>query len=357
LYIEYVEGGKSSVSRINKIDEESITNAVIKLTRGSAKKVYYVQGHGEPRIDETGQGGFKDFADALSNEHLTIEGLVLVQKGQVPDDAAAVILASPKVSLQQSEKDALAKYGESGGRLVLLADPENRNVRDVAEIAEKFGITVGGDIVIDQQLKLFSGPQLAVEFLAQQFGSHPITTRLAGSEAPIFSFASSVTASKGDAKSTYVEIIKSGPTSWAEKNLSLIFDNPEAAAAKDADDIAGPVSIAVALERKLESGKSAQSEDVTFDRQTRIVVFGDSTWLQNGYFQAIGNHDLALNVVNWVAGEEGGVAIGPKSLRPSMMPIKQQEYNLILACSFLGPELILLLGLFVWWNRRHLATS
>jgi ABC-type uncharacterized transport system involved in gliding motility auxiliary subunit len=357
LYLEYAEGEKKSVSRVNTIDEQTLTNAILKLTRGAAKKIYYVQGHGEPELDSQEEGGLKEFADILEDEHLKVEGLNIAQKGEIPSDAAAVILAAPKAALRDLEKAALTKYGENGGRVVLFAEPENRAVSDVAEIAGKFGITVGNDILIDQQLQLFAGPQLAVQFFAHQYGAHPITARLSQTAAPIFSFASSVTSGKGDAKSTYAELVKSGPASWAEKNTSLIFDSAEASASKDPDDLAGPVSIAVALERKLDPTEAEKSQEDAFSRQSRIVVFGDTTWILNGSLQTIGNRDLILNVMNWSVGEDGGVAIGPKSMRPSMMPMKDSEYNLILAFSFLGPEVILLMGLFVWWSRRRLVTT
>jgi hypothetical protein len=66
----------------------------------------------------------------------------------------------------------------------------------------------------------------------------------------------------------------------------------------------------------------------------------------------MGNRDLVLNAVNWATGEEGGVAIGPKNIRASVAPIPAATFNIILALSFLGPEVILLLGLFIWWRRR-----
>jgi ABC-type uncharacterized transport system involved in gliding motility auxiliary subunit len=86
LYLEYGEGDSKVINRLNQIDEQSITNAVLKLTRGAARKLYYVQGHGEPSLESQGQGGMKDFADALGDEHITIEGLLLAQTGKVPDD-------------------------------------------------------------------------------------------------------------------------------------------------------------------------------------------------------------------------------------------------------------------------------
>jgi ABC-type uncharacterized transport system involved in gliding motility auxiliary subunit len=89
----------------------------------------------------------------------------------------------------------------------------------------------------------------------------------------------------------------------------------------------------------------------------RVVVFGDATWIENGNLSAMGNRDLILNSINWIMGEEGGVAIGPKSIRASVAPIPQSTFNVILAFSFLGPEIILLFGLFIWWRRRVLPMA
>jgi ABC-type uncharacterized transport system involved in gliding motility auxiliary subunit len=169
----------------------------------------------------------------------------------------------------------------------------------------------------------------------------------------VFSFSSSVIAPKESPKGgSYTELLKSGPNSWAEKNLQGLFNPEGATAASDPEDVKGPVSIAVAYEREVDDA-STESGEEKFKNSTRVVVFGDSTWIENGNLTAMGNRDVALNSVNWVTGEEGGVAIGPKSLRASVAPIPQATYNIMLAMSFLGPELILLFGLFIWWRRRE----
>ncbi len=352
LYVEYGEEPNKGVSRLNQIDEQSITNAIIKLSRGASKKLYYVQGHGEPQLESQGAGGMKEFAAALSDEHVTVEGLLLAQTGSVPQDAAAVFVAAPARPIPQDERDAIIKYANEGGRLVLLANPEDRDSDDIRSIAQAFGITVGDDVILDEQLRLFAGPQVAVQFLAQQFSPHAITTGMTGAEPLVFTFASSVVAPKAsEGGANYVELIKSGKTSWAEKNLSALFDPAGATAARDPSDLTGPVSIAVAMERPVSTAGGAKEEDA-FKKMTRVVVFGDATWAQNGNLTTMGNRDLVLNAVNWALGEEGGVAIGPKSIRASVAPIPQATFNVILALSFLGPELILLFGLFVWWRRK-----
>lgn len=353
LYIEYGEGENKGISRINQIDEQSITNAIIKLSRGASKKLYYVQGHGEPQLESQAAGGMKDFAAALGDEHVTVEGLLLAQTGVVPQDAAAVVLVAPSKPIPQAERDTMIKYANEGGRLLLFANPEERNSDDVRTIAAAFGIAVGDDVILDEQLRLFAGPQVAVQFLAQQFSPHAITTGMTGAEPLVFTFASSVAApTSPEGSANYVELIKSGKNSWGEKNLTALFDPAGGTASRDPDDAKGPVSIAVAMERPVAESAETKSEEESFKKMTRVVVFGDATWVQNGNLTAMGNRDVALNAVNWVLGEEGGVAIGPKSIRVSAAPIPQATFNVILALSFLGPELILLFGLFVWWRRR-----
>jgi ABC-type uncharacterized transport system involved in gliding motility auxiliary subunit len=349
LYLQYGEDDSKLVNRLNQIDEQSITNAVLKLTRGESKKVYYVEGHGEPQLESAAEGGMKEFADALSDESIKVEGLSLAQTGSVPNDAAAVILAAPDRNLPQAELDALSNYAEEGGRLVLLANIEDRNSSSVRDLAEKFGIQVGNDLILDEQLKLFSSPGIGVQFSARAYGVHAITAGLSKSDPPVFSFASSVTERKGAVEgASYTELVKSGARSWAEKNLDLIFSAQEPTAAKDSGDLAGPVSLAVAYEKKLPGAGS----DDSFEKLSRVVVFGDATWVQNGSLAVTGNRDLFLSSVNWTLGEEGGVVIGPKSLRASTARFPVSDFNMILALSFIGPELILLLGLFIWWRRK-----
>ena len=79
VYLEYGEGETKGTSRLNEVSEQTLTNAIIKLTRGEARRVYYVQGHDEPDIQGQDASGLKGFAEAVADEHLTMEGLVLAQ--------------------------------------------------------------------------------------------------------------------------------------------------------------------------------------------------------------------------------------------------------------------------------------
>lgn len=359
VYLEYGEGEAKGVSRINDFSEEAITNALLKLTRGEAKKVYYVSGHDEPSISRDGLQGLKLFAEGISDEHLKVESILLSKFAAVPDDAAAVILASPKKALLQQERDMLKAYVDKGGRLLMFHDP--RTTSDVKDLAAQFGIQVGEDVIIDQVQRLFDAPALGAQPVITTFDSHPIAKSFSPETVVILNIASSVKASgQADATTSYSELAKTGPAAWGEKNLNLVFDAQEPTATLDKDDIAGPVPVAVAYEKRLnakpegeaDSDKEEKKGGDEFDKVARVVVFGDSDFIQNQNIRVYNNRDFALNALNWLVGEEGGLSIRAKSMRASVAPIPRETFMLILASSFVLPELLLILGLFIWWKRR-----
>ena len=352
VYIEYGEGDSKAVSRINEASEEAITNAVVKLQRGVAKKLYYLTGHGEPSLKSVNEDGLKRFADSVADEHLVIEDLFLAQKGDVPTDASAVILVSPQKSLGQGEKDSLIKYAENGGHLLLLSDP--RTTDDIKEIASHFGIEVGKDVVIDQIQRLFEGPALGAQPVVRTYGQHPIARDLTAENITIFNLASTVTA-KGKSENgvTYTDLLKSSPSAWGETNLELLFGGDNADARMEESDVKGPVTLGVVYEKKIKDpSASGDQTDATTEKVSRVVVIGDSDWILNPNLNVYSNRDLIMNCINWIAGEESGISIRPRSLKESVAPITEGDFLKILTASFLIPELILLTGLMVWWRRK-----
>lgn len=356
IYIEY-GAEKKEVSRINDTSEEAITNAIVKLTRGAAKKVYFIEGHREPELIAQDERGIKTFADALSDEHLTVEGLLLAQTGKIPADAKAVILMAPEQALAAAEVDVLVKYVEDGGRLLMFTDPQA--VGSVAEIASKFGIEVRSDVVVDQVQRLFSGPALSAQFMVRDYDmGHQITRSFGQQQVTVFTLASSVAKSdKPVAGAVYSDLVKTGPQAWGETDLEALFSEAAPTAEIGGNDKTGPLNVGIAYEKKLTpAGDQPSSEEAKFDKLGRVVVFGDSDWVRNAGINFYGNRDLALNALNWLVGEEGGLTIRPRSMRASALePLSETVVNSIVIASFIVPELILLFGLFVWWRRRTVS--
>ena len=360
VYVGYGEGDNRAVMRLAEATEEAITNAVIKLSRGESKKIYFVQGHGEVDTQDAEPTGGKDLAAALGDEHFTVETITLSTQTSIPDDAAAVFLLAPKKALLPQEKEMLKKYAESAGRLELASDPMGS--QDVRELAEGFGIEILNNAIVDPQQRIMTGPVLSFEPIVMEYGYHPITKGFTNRNLTVFRLASSVKSKSNPPTGvSYVDLAKTSRFAWGEMNLAAAFDQTNPSAEKGDDDQAGPVALAVAYEKKLEEPAAAGTEntagEASFKKVSRVVVFGDSDFLTNQMLGVYFNRDLILNTVNWLSGEEGGITVRPKSLTASRAPIPSSVYTQILAASLIIPELLLLFGLWVWWGRRTRATA
>src|SRR5579862_8162370 len=68
------------------ISEADVTNAILKVTRNTEKKVCFVTGHGEKSLDDTTQEGYGQMAQNLKKETYTTDTINLVSGKGVPSD-------------------------------------------------------------------------------------------------------------------------------------------------------------------------------------------------------------------------------------------------------------------------------
>jgi len=141
---------------LTEFSESEITNAILKLTRAGGKKVCFSKGHNE-RV-AVGEGaddprGMARAVAALRNETYEVDELMLAQVGSVPDDCNVLVIAGPTRPLLEVEHEALDRYLEGGGAMLVMLDP--RSNTDLAMDLERWGIDVGEDVVFDRSLALF----------------------------------------------------------------------------------------------------------------------------------------------------------------------------------------------------------
>ena len=327
---------------VSDIDEDHVTNAMVKLTRTGEKVVYFVQGHGEGPIegeDGGGRTGFAHAADALRNENYRVELLALVGLADVPEDADVVIVAGASRPFLADELAALDRYLARGGALFALVDPRVRG--NWVDKLRGWGADVGDDIVVD---RIWAAIGRAFMPLAEKYDStQPITKdfRDPRVDQVVFNEVRSVRAKDGAALTA---IVFTGEQSWAERNLARI--ESESAAEMDPDDLAGPVPVMIAGTPAVAGQDGAG--------KARLVVVGDANFAANEFIDAGRNRDLFLNAANWLIGDVEAISIRPNTSRPSRFQLTAQEFAGIRSASlFLLPEAIAVLGVFTWWTRRH----
>jgi ABC-type uncharacterized transport system involved in gliding motility auxiliary subunit len=342
--------GEESVE-IEQPDEPKLTNALVKLTRTGHKKVYFLSGHGERAVEgkeADGKEGFARAADALSNENYRFETLLLAAKGEVPEDADVVVVAGPTRPLLPEEHAALERYLARGGALLVMLDP--RAQTDLYEPLARWGVEVGDDAVVDRVQGLFGQ---AMSPLAGEYGDHEITREMR--EVTLFPMARSVKPREVDGASL-VEIVRTSPNSWAERDLATLFS--EGRAELGGKDLAGPVPIAVAGRPAVDGtpaeGGAGEGEDAPQPGEPRLVVFGDSDFASNQALDAYRNRDLFVNSVNWLLGDVEAISIRPNKSRASRLTLSTEQLSQVRYLSlFVLPEAIAVLGVLAWWSRRR----
>jgi ABC-type uncharacterized transport system involved in gliding motility auxiliary subunit len=329
----------SSPVRVAQFAEAEFTKA-IRSVLTEERKIYMLAGHGEAALDEDEATGFSQMKRLLENENYALSELVLAGDPVVPEDADAVLVVGPDHSLFSGELQALDRYLRGGGALAILADPFV--ISGLEEQVRTWGIELGNDIVIAEQQSLFTGPQLGVQPLVADYGSHPITEKMGPRTVTVFSRARSLRGVDGaDPAPTELVLTQAAPQSWAETDTER-FLSERAVAYDESADRGGPVAIAMATSVSGDDGK-----------QGRLFVAGDSDFARNRFIAEVYNADLFLNAVNWLVGQEEFATIDRKRPRASTAEITWEQFATFRYLSlFLLPELILLLGIVVWWRRR-----
>jgi ABC-type uncharacterized transport system involved in gliding motility auxiliary subunit len=327
-----VRSGKKE-ARAKEIGEESLTNALIEVTRGSARKVYFSKGHGEHAVGDSTERGLKSFADNLKSEGYQTDEILLAENKQMPADAQALVVAGPVASLTDGEAKLVKEWVDNkGGKLVVLVDPGTVTGLESAFVS--WGVVVGKDEVIDPEAQ---NPEVAI---AQQYTEHPITNPRSSpfQLATIFPVARSVSKAPTPPSGwTVIELAKTGARAWGETGSlasgQVKFDPGQ--------DLKGPVPLAVAATHG--SGEN----------ESRVVVVGNSLFAANGYYRLSGNKDFALNAVSWTAKEESRISIRPKQRQANHLFLSaEQKHTMTLFAFDLLPFGLLFAGLVVWQTRK-----
>ncbi len=332
--------------------EQGITNALLKLVKGQHKKIYFLTDHGEHSIDDDSAQGYSILKKALQDDNFVVEKFSILKQGKIPSDASAIVIASPSKDYLPEELKVITDYLKNGGAAIFMIDP----MEDAGFKAylKKWGVILDNDIIIDRSVKLFGGPQLGVFPIVTDYGIHPITKGMDG-KSTIFPMARSLEKfepPKGVTSETFytdlkiTPIAKTSPTAWGETDLKKLFEKHQAEI--DRNDKKGPLTIAMVVEKDLKKkGKNEEQKSI------RIVVIGNSSFVTNKFIQSFYNMDFFLNMVNWLAGEENFITIRPKSTKYSRVNFTEEQMtNMFYLSVLILPELIILLGIFVWSKRR-----
>ena len=331
------ETAKGTV-KATEVTEQGITRA-IRQAVSAKKKIYFLKGHGEASPTDEKASGASAVRGGLEDENVEVAELLLANEKEVPADAGAVIIAGPNHQVSDRELELLDAYLQKGGSVAVFADPTlDTNLE--GQVA-KWGIELEPEVIVEQQLQLFAGPQLGVQPVVSTYGAHPITDKLKG-QPTVFRLARPVKQVPG-ADVTVTELVLTSPESWGESDVAgLLASKP--VSMDPAHDLKGPLAIGAAREFPAPEGGK---------RGGRLVVFGDSDFMRNRYVTQFYNGDLFLNAASWLTGSEEFATIERKRPRVASVNLTLEQFaDFRFLALFALPEAILLLGVVTWWRRK-----
>lgn len=355
---------KDRTERVSSMQEQAVANALVKAITGETRKVYFTQGHGEKDHVSTERTGYSAIAQALSTDNYGVEKVVLAQTREVPADATVLVVAGPATDFLQPEIEAVERYLAKGGKLLALIDPPagtSSTTPLLDGLLQSWGFALGMNIVVDASgIGQLLGTDASVPVVAN-YPPHPITENFQLMTA--FPLARSVVA--GDAATsggrTPEVFAQTGAQSWAETDLVAITSGGgRVELNEDKGDRPGPISLAAAVSAPAteapappppaEGAAPAENKPTP---QSRVVVIGDSDFASNGILGVQGNRDFFQNTVNWLAQQEGLIAIRPREPEDRRITMTAEAQNMVFWLSIFGiPGFIFALGLLNWRGRR-----
>ena len=357
---------EGKTEHINRYLEESVTNALVKVTREGQKNIYFLEGHGEHNVNLTDQAGYNRIMQLLENQSYLVKSFSLLNEVEVPADCSVLVVAGPRTNLVGSEQEAIRDYLDRGGRALFLLNPDYPvESADLSELLARWKVRIGENVVIDESAVGRLPGMNEYMPAVMQYPAHPITRPL-GNTVSFFPLVRSIEpASASDDTVEIQTIAMTGARSWAETSLP---GSPEEAmeyvpALDPGTDEPGPVSIAVAITAVPRALPRRDMATLTpqemamrpeeHEIKTRVVVVGNSSFASNAYIMLPGNGDLALNILNWLAQEEDLLAIRPKSSDTRLVQISlSQMRDIFIITGILSPIGILIAGVMVWWRRK-----
>ncbi len=331
VVVEY----KNRREYVEQQSELAYSNAIIKLTRSHDPIVYYSVGHGELDIDDSSKDGGQFLNKQLQNSLYDLRKVNLATLAKIPKEVDVLMIWGPKSSFFKNELKVIEEFVAGGGQLFVAIDPNlnSDSLESFRSLISKWGIGVSNDLIVDS-VHHISGSNGTVPLVREYNRKHQITSDL--KEAAFFPLSSSVEIIQQNDRVKLLAYSSAYPASWVEKTPREILSGK--IAFNDDKDQKGPAAFAAAWEAVVGSSK--------------VVVFGNSTFVINSYSQFTNNFNLFFNALSWLTNSDlissFNLAVGEN--RPIMIS-KIQLGVIFYFCVIFSP--LALFGFALFWYRRR----
>jgi hypothetical protein len=315
--------------------EMLFTAKLFAVTQAKPLKAYFLQGHGERSPDDKDEiEGYSKLAEIFHRNYVLTDTLNnLLGTNTVPLDCNLLVIAGPYVEFHTNELEKISQYLDQGGRLFALFDIRSTNrVIGLEGILAKWNVRVTHSVVRD--------PNRAIgdtAFSVANFAVQDITKPLIGAQ---------------------LEMVLPRPIERIKPPSEAATDEPQvtelAFSSTNSTLADNPTGTPQAYPLMAAVEKAAPKGVVTERGTTRMLITGDSLFLDNQIIDAGMNADFADSAINWLLERSTFLAgVGPRSVTEYQLVMNRGQLSAVKGI-LLGaiPGGILLFGGLVWLRRR-----
>jgi hypothetical protein len=355
--------------KLTQHNEQAYSNAIQRLARSEERWLVFLTGHGER--NPLGQANYDlgEWGKQLKTKGIKLQPQNLTEQPNIPDNTAALVIASPQVDYLNGEVDIIREYIAKGGNVLWMMEPGP--MHHLQPLADLLGINFFPGTIVDPSTQLvgIDDPRIA---LVSQYPQHPLTQNF--DVLTLFPQARAIFINDDGLGGDKEDNGKDGKNSWDKQPFLLTMprswvETGELSGQIEFDkdsDIKGPLVIGLTLTRSLPaptvasaststtlSADSASDSDTATGKQQRIVIVGDGDFLSNTYIGNGGNMDLGLHIANWLSHDDQLLTIPAKPTGDVSFQLSK-TMQMVIAFGFLVaiPLALAASGFGIWWQRR-----
>ena len=346
--VEFAIHYQSRRENIYSLSENSISNALFRLSQQNTQTVQFLSGHNERNPFDNSRLSYARLRASLASKGIKLDTLNLLVSA-IPEQTRLLVIAAPEKKLADGEIAQIKSYLDGGGNLLWLTDPGNLQGMD--SIAETLGLQFLDGVIVDSNTNLRQSLNIQHPAIIPviEYSDDVLTKALNYTLFPISRGLR--LADKSPAVWQAVPFLQSLPKSWQETGdlgETVKFDPKQG-------DIAGPITLGIAFSRDIPAHTSnafpASSKPPS---QQRIIIIGDSDFMADSYIGAGDNRQLALNIFNWLNNNDKHLSIPAPESRDRSLVLSDTQLAIIGFGFFLAlPIGLIITGLLIWYRRKH----
>ena len=309
--------------------EGAITSAIDYVVNEEQPQIYVLEGHGESELPST-------FSDQIERENMELHTFSLLTVDAIPEDADCIMIYGPTSDISTEEKDMLADYVASGGKLLVMAGPvESGSLDNLLSLLSDYGVTATDGIVIEGDREHYAF-QLPFALMPDMSSSEITDSLIEEHYYPIMPISQGLTVGDTPSGATVTTLLTTSDLSFS-KTAGYDLSTYE----KEDGDVDGPFAVGVSI---------------TCDSGGQLTWFSSSDFLDDMYnaYSSGANVNLGMNALSSMIGESEAMAIRSKSLNYNYLTISDSTFSLLKVVMIgVFPLVYLGIGIFVVVNRRR----